>query len=75
MLVNMSLGTQILRDVDGRKIGEIERSRGNLQILRDRDGRRLGEYDESRNLTRDQDGRRIGEGNLLVVLLNFPRQP
>lgn len=69
----MSNDSQILRDVNGRRIGEIQVTRDDIQVLRDQDGRRLGEFDPRQNVTRDRDGRRIGEGNLLVVLLNFPR--
>lgn len=69
MLENMSGNIQILRDVDGRKIGEIQVTRDDIQVLRDQNGRRLGEFDPRQNVTRDRDGRRIGEGNLLTILL------
>ena len=69
MLECMNSQSQLLRDRDGRRIGEIETSYDGIQILRDRDGRRLGEYNPQQNITRDRDGRRIGEGNLVVTLL------
>lgn len=57
---------QVLRDKNGRKIGEIQ-DQGSGQIIRDANGRRLGEYDGK--VTRDASGRKIGEGNLLTTLL------
>jgi hypothetical protein len=60
---------EVLRDRDGRRIGEIENSSNGTLILRDASGRRLGEYDPRQNVTRDVSGRRVGEGNLLTMLL------
>ncbi len=57
---------QILRDKQGRKIGEIQ-DQGTRQIIRDAQGRKLGEYDG--RVTRDAQGRKIGDGNLLTTLL------
>ena len=57
---------QVLRDNNGRKIGEII-DQGTRQIIRDEHGRKLGEFDGK--YTRDDHGRRIGEGNLLTTLL------
>ena len=57
---------QVLRDKQGRRIGEIQ-VQGTRQIIRDAQGRRLGEYDGK--VTRDAQGRRVGEGNLLTMLL------
>ena len=57
---------QVLRDKNGRKIGEIH-NQGSRQIIRDANGRKLGEYDGK--VIRDASGRKIGEGNLLTTLL------
>lgn len=57
---------QILRDKQGRKIGEIQ-DQGARQIIRDAQGRKLGEYDG--RVTRDAQGRKVGDGNLLTSLL------
>ena len=57
---------QVLRDKQGRKIGEIQ-DQGSKQIIRDAQGRKLGEFDGK--VTRDAQGRKVGEGNLLTSLL------
>lgn len=57
---------QVLRDKQGRKIGEIQ-DQGTKQIIRDAQGRKLGEFDGK--VTRDAQGRKVGEGNLLTSLL------
>lgn len=57
---------QVLRDRQGRKIGEII-DQGTRQIIRDHQGRKLGEYDGK--ITRDAQGRKVGDGNLLTTLL------
>ena len=56
---------QVLRDSQGRKIGEIQ-DQGTRQIIRDAQGRKLGEYDG--RVTRDAQGKKVGEGNLLTTL-------
>jgi len=61
--------TQVLRNANGIKIGEIEHRSDGIQILRDANGMKKGEYEPKWNLTRDRDGRRVGEGNLLASLL------
>lgn len=58
---------EILRDIHGRKLGEIEIS-GEKQTLRDPLGKKLAEYDGK--CTRDILGRKIGEGNLLMLFLS-----
>ena len=60
------MNSQILRDNQGRKIGEIRIEESN-QVIRDAQGRKLGYFDGQ--YTRDAQGRRVGEGNLLVMLL------
>lgn len=57
---------QILRDKQGRKIGEIQ-DQGTKQIIRDERGIKLGEFDGK--VTRDARGIKVGEGNLLTTLL------
>lgn len=59
---------EVLRDRNGRKIGEISNDGHNL-VIRDASGRKLGYYDGK--VTRDASGRRVGEGNLLTSLLNY----
>lgn len=65
----MSAPTQVLRNRDGIRIGDITFDYDGIQVLRDRDGQRLGEYDPKPDVTRDRDGRRIGDGNILTLLL------
>ena len=65
----MNNNITILRNANGKRIGEIEQKSDGLQIIRDFNGRRLGEYTSRDNVTRDFNGRRIGEGNLLTTLL------
>lgn len=65
----MSAHTQILRNRDGQRIGEIAVGYDGIQVLRDRVGRRVGQYEPRQNVTRDRDGRRVGEGNLLTSIL------
>lgn len=61
---------QILKDRNGRRIGEIrENTNGKLEI-RDAQGRRIGQYDPVRDVTVDQSGRKVGNGNLLTMLLS-----
>ena len=60
---------QILRDRNGRKIGEIREIRGGKLEIRDNNGRKLGTYDPREDKTRDSNGRSIGYGNLLTTLL------
>jgi hypothetical protein len=62
------LGTEILRDRYGMRIGEI-RVNGSRQVLHDRYGYILGSYDSHDDFTRDQYGTVVGRGNLLVTLL------
>lgn len=57
---------QVLRDRNGRKIGEIIEM-GNKKIIRDAFGRKLGEFDGK--VTRDDHGRLVGTGDLLTSLL------
>lgn len=57
---------QVLRDQNGRVIGEIEEVAG-IKILRDAYGRKLGEFDGQ--VTRDNFGRLVGYGDLLSSLV------
>ncbi|MCS7163564.1 MAG: hypothetical protein NZ845_00990 [Thermodesulfovibrio sp.] len=63
------MNKEVLRDKNGRRIGEITEKRDGVLELRDRNGRYLGKYDPKRNETRDRNGRLIGKGNLLAMLL------
>lgn len=60
--------SQVLRDKNGRKLGEIRGDQGRLLVY-DKNGKRKGEYDPKTNTTKDKQGKPIGEGNLLVSLL------
>ncbi len=63
------MASQMLRDRQGRRIGEIEvRSNGSM-IGFDSRGMRVGEYNPRTNSTTDETGMRIGEGNLLSFLI------
>lgn len=59
---------QVLRDKQGRKIGEIKDVSGK-QIIYDAQGRKLGSFDPKTNTTHDSQGRKVGTGNLLTSLL------
>lgn len=64
------MNTQVLRDRNGFRIGEIEETSGGKLILRDKNRFRKGEYDPRSNKTYDKNGHMVGEGNLLTMLLN-----
>lgn len=57
---------QVLRDRNGRKIGEIVEN-GNKKIIKDAFGHKLGEFDGK--VTRDDHNRLVGTGDLLTSLL------
>ncbi len=54
----------IVRDRDGRRIGQIEAEVGGSHVLRDNDGRHIGNvvrgFNEGELVIRDKDGRRKG---------------
>ena len=56
----------LLKDVHGRKIGEIEETRGK-KIIRNEHGHKLGEFDDK--VTKNEHGRIVGYGDLLTTLL------
>ncbi len=58
--------TQVLRDKNGRKIGEIIEN-GKKKIIKNALGHKLGEFDGK--VTRDEFGRLVGTGDLLTSLL------
>lgn len=58
--------TQVLRDKNGRKIGEIIEN-GKKKIIKNASGHKLGEFDGK--VTRDEFGRLVGTGDLLTSLL------
>lgn len=60
---------QVLRDRNGRRLGEIKEVGGGKLEIRDSNGRRCGTYDPREDRTRDSQGRPIGSGNLLATLL------
>lgn len=60
--------SQILRDREGRKLGEI-REQGEFLRIWDKEGRTQGYYNPKTNKTHDKDGRTVGSGNLLTTLL------
>jgi hypothetical protein len=62
------MASQVLRDKQGHKLGEIREQGGRLVIV-DAQGHRKGEYDPKTNTTRDAQGHRVGTGNLLTSLL------
>lgn len=62
------MATQVLKDKNGIKIGEI-RENGNIQTIHDKSGIKLGEYRITQNTTHDKSGIKIGSGNLLTTFL------
>lgn len=58
--------TQVLRDRNGRKIGEIIEN-GKKKIIKNAFGHKLGEFDGK--VTRDECGRLVGTSDLLTSLL------
>jgi hypothetical protein len=59
----------ILKDKNGRRIGEIKDQGSNWQVAVNANGNKLGEYNCRTNETCDKYGRRIGTGNLLAGLI------
>jgi hypothetical protein len=62
--------TQILRDRNHKRIGEIRTDSSGRQTLYNSTNRRLGEYNPKTKETRDANNRLIGKGNLRATLLN-----
>lgn len=60
--------SQILKDRNNRRIGQIKTQSGK-QFIYDANNRRLGSYDPKTNTTKDKNNRIIGKGNLLTSLL------
>jgi YD repeat-containing protein len=63
------MARHVLRDKQGRKIGEIETQSNGVQVARDEQGRKKGEYDPKTDVTRDPQGRKVGQGNFLSSLI------
>ncbi len=63
------MGTQELRDKNGRLLGRILTLRSGKFEIRDTSGRLKGTYDPKSNETRDPSGRLVGKGNFLSSLL------
>ena len=61
--------TEVLRDKNNRKLGEIRTDSSGRQVLYNATNRRLGEYNPKSNETRDANNRLVGKGNLLGSLL------
>ena len=62
------MSSQVLRDRNGNKIGEIKEE-GSVLVIRDKNGNKKGSYDPKTNTTRDKNGNKVGTGNLLTTLL------
>lgn len=63
-----SFDFQVLKDRNGRKIGEIKSCGSNLCIF-DANGYKKGTYYTAQNKTYDANGRLVGSGDLLTNLL------
>ncbi len=59
----------ILKDKNGRRIGEIKDQGNNWQVAVNANGNKLGEYNRRTNETRDKNGRRLGTGSMLAGLI------
>ena len=63
------MGTQQIRDQNGRLLGTISVGPSKQWNARDEWGRFLGSYDPHTNVTRDASGHAIGSGNSLASLI------
>ena len=68
------MSTQIIRDQNGNRIGEIEIESDGRQVARDINRNRIGTYDPKLDATYNENFERISGGNTLSSLIMAPQQ-
>ena len=62
------MASQVLRDRNNAKIGEIKEMGGRLVVF-DKNNSKCGSFDPKTNITYDKRNTKVGTGNLLTTLL------